>query len=312
MLGGEFGYNLFTMPLYLVRWSHGRVSLVRAQNEDDLTDLIDGCGSPNDCTWKMYGGPVWIDFNLPGIERANAPHPGPPEAEDFRFESSGNKLPNLVPQVFGDIDTYDEMHDGLMKWAFPNLWKVVDKILDDSCGAAEDLVDAEAKASVSAAIARDEVRHCDRLMEKDVTLGPSCNVIAARNWYLRKTPTGFCKLPVARVERFCHGRAKICPDEDGFVRIALLRSNWSAEAGGHRVLFRGGVRLRASVEGTIDPVHRADAFLSSGDSSALRLFELRRNAGVAWALSDEEWLGLNDFFQRRLRVDAVDSGESEG
>jgi hypothetical protein len=140
-------------------------------------------------------------------------------------------------------------------------------------------------------------------MEKDLTfdgLPDGCALARVDRWYLRKTPMGFNRLRAARVERFCYGRARLVPDTDGFVRIALLQSHWSAEES-HRVArFKGALRLRADGEGTIAPIHRADAFALGEPGAVLKQFEQRRNAGVEWKLDEHEWQELNDFVQRKI------------
>jgi hypothetical protein len=58
------------MPLYLVRWPTLVASIVRADNEDHLTDVLDEVASPGEAVWTEYDGPLWIDVSL-GIEAAH-------------------------------------------------------------------------------------------------------------------------------------------------------------------------------------------------------------------------------------------------
>lgn len=298
------------MPLYLVRWPRGRVSLVRANNENHLTDLIDSCGDPGDCTWKMYGGAVWVDFGMDGIEHIGD-RPGPAEPADFKVECPMGSFPRLEPRDYDDTEIAAEMQDAIMSWAYPNLAKAVDKTLDESGGSAEGPADQAEAEILAKAIARDEVRHCDAIAEKGTTLDPGTfGPVVARKWYLRRTASGFTRLLASRVERFIYGRAKIKPDEDGSLRIASFRSSWMSDEGRHRVVFDGAIRLRASADGSIDPAHRADAFPETEDPVA-KLFEQRRNAAVAWNPSADDWSELQHLFEARLygriEIEAEDS-----
>jgi len=53
------------MLIYLVRWPDLSASLVRAENEERLLDILDQVGNPDDCEWSVYEGPLFIDFRLP-------------------------------------------------------------------------------------------------------------------------------------------------------------------------------------------------------------------------------------------------------
>ncbi len=286
------------------------MSLVRAQSENDLMDLIDASGSPNDCTWKMYNGPVWLDFDLPGVE-LRKDHDGPLELNDCHFTSQKEALPTIEPIIGEEDEPYQEMREELVKWAFPNLWKTIDKILEDSMGAVDSLSLASnaQREEVSRAIARDEVRHADRLMEKNLTFDRGGGLARTTQWYLQRTPSGFSRVRASKVERFCFGRARLGPDSDGYVRIALLQSHWSVENGNRVVRLASAIRLRTNGDGIIDPVHRADAFVHGGESAVLQQFNQRRNAGVQWRLDEEEWQELNDFFRRRMGVPITENDE---
>jgi hypothetical protein len=119
------------MALYLVRWSGGRVSLVRAQSESHLMDLIDASGTPNDCTWKMYSGPVWVDFVLPGVE-LRKDRDGPLEVNNCGFVFPRRVFPSIEPVAGPEDEPYEEMRQEILQWAFPNLRKTLDGILDES------------------------------------------------------------------------------------------------------------------------------------------------------------------------------------
>lgn len=52
------------MSIYLVRWPDLTASLVRADNEDDLTILLEQVDDPSGCKWVEYEGPLFFDFQL--------------------------------------------------------------------------------------------------------------------------------------------------------------------------------------------------------------------------------------------------------
>ena len=53
------------MLIYLVRWPDLSASLVQAESEEHLLDILDQVGNPDDCEWSIYEGPLFIDFRLP-------------------------------------------------------------------------------------------------------------------------------------------------------------------------------------------------------------------------------------------------------
>src|SRR2546422_2985628 len=53
------------MLIYLVRWPDLSASLVQADGEEHLLDILDQVGNPDDCEWNIYNGPLFIDFRLP-------------------------------------------------------------------------------------------------------------------------------------------------------------------------------------------------------------------------------------------------------
>src|SRR6266581_2015799 len=53
------------MLIYLVRWQDLSASLVQAETEEHLLDILDQVGNPDDCEWSIYEGPLFIDFRLP-------------------------------------------------------------------------------------------------------------------------------------------------------------------------------------------------------------------------------------------------------
>ena len=53
------------MLIYLVRWPDLSASLVQAESELRLLDILDQVGNADDCEWSVYEGPLFIDFRLP-------------------------------------------------------------------------------------------------------------------------------------------------------------------------------------------------------------------------------------------------------
>src|SRR3989442_11196445 len=77
------------MPIYLVRWPDLSASLVQAQGEDELLDILDQVGNPDDCEWSIYNGPLFIDFRLP---------------VEWSIQDDGRKAPAGTQQiVVGDV-----------------------------------------------------------------------------------------------------------------------------------------------------------------------------------------------------------------
>src|SRR5262249_4403983 len=98
------------MPLYLVRWPLMRASIIRARDEADLMDTIDEIATPGICTWKVYSGPLWIDFRLPSV-RIDQKYPGPLERDEVIVDDPDLAMDDLTIEAPESCDTYDEMQD---------------------------------------------------------------------------------------------------------------------------------------------------------------------------------------------------------
>jgi len=70
------------MPIYLVRWPDLSASLVRAETEEHLLDILDQTANPEGCEWEEYDGPLAIDFSLPAEWHLRDERPGQPVAPD--------------------------------------------------------------------------------------------------------------------------------------------------------------------------------------------------------------------------------------
>jgi hypothetical protein len=118
------------MPLYVVRWPNLSAALVRAADEDELVDHLDQLSSPTGCTWRVYNGPIHIEFELPV------------EFDDIR-EGGAKTTTDVVLKKFdglweGTFDCHVPLTDnGMEMWrqvkqfAFPN----ISAVFDDPTGA---------------------------------------------------------------------------------------------------------------------------------------------------------------------------------
>lgn len=128
------------MPLYLVRWPALHTSLVRARDEDELLDTLDQVADPGGCTYKVYKGPVWIDFALPFTIRDITPEKKvPTEPSDFTVDPSpefDNVEGTLLRPEVPCAETAEEMVNKIMRFAFPSLFEYLDERMEaDVCGA---------------------------------------------------------------------------------------------------------------------------------------------------------------------------------
>ncbi len=114
------------MPLYLVRWPTLVASIVRADDEDHLTDILDEVASPGDAVWTEYHGPLWVDVPL-GIEARF-------EDDDWTLEGveAAAKEPLLGAKLDREgSDTSSEMFDAILGMAFPHLFELIEGQVED-------------------------------------------------------------------------------------------------------------------------------------------------------------------------------------
>lgn len=116
------------MPLYLVRWPHLEASLVYADDEDHLTDILDEVESPGVASWTEYDGPLWIDFKV-GI---SVTHKGNGHAWSVDGVERAIADPFLGTAVWqGDSETADAMMHAVFDGAFPHLASLVGALEDE-------------------------------------------------------------------------------------------------------------------------------------------------------------------------------------
>ena len=114
------------MPLYLVRWPTLVASIVRANDEDHLTDILDEVSSPGDAVWTEYRGPLWVDVPL-GIEARY-------EDDDWALEGVEHAASKALRGAKLDSESSEtsaEMFDAILGTAFPHLFKLIEEQVDD-------------------------------------------------------------------------------------------------------------------------------------------------------------------------------------
>lgn len=125
------------MPLYLVRWPALHASLVRARDEQELLEMLDEAADPGGCSYKVYKGPLWIDFGLPFEIRDVTPDKKvPTEPADFTVdpapEFDGELIPSILEPGLPGTDPAHEMCRNLLRFAFPALFKHMEEVEDAS------------------------------------------------------------------------------------------------------------------------------------------------------------------------------------
>ena len=149
------------MPIYLVRWPDLSASLVQADAEDHLLDILDQVGNPDDCEWNIYEGPLFIDFRLPmewSIQDDRRGTPVSPQQvvlSDLGRIANGNVVEAL--QVFlADADDGYETGEEVLRLAFPTLHAAMEKSYEtgDSIDAEGALPEAEVREPLRAELER--------------------------------------------------------------------------------------------------------------------------------------------------------------
>jgi hypothetical protein len=123
------------MPLYLVRWPSLVASIVHADDEEHLSDVLDEVASPDEALWVEYRGPLWVDVAL-GIRA---------EEQDGQWSLEGAdgaaSAPVLGARVeAAESDASSEMFHTVLAKAFPHLYRLIE--------------DAEEEGSLEAAAVR--------------------------------------------------------------------------------------------------------------------------------------------------------------
>ena len=117
------------MPLYLVRWPDLTAALVSAENEDALIDVLDEVANPEGCTWRVYRGPVFIEFAVNADVEVDAPERDRPiEPGEIRLGDVSRVAHRdvLSASVTKNSDTAYNMVDAVLRIAFPTLRAALD------------------------------------------------------------------------------------------------------------------------------------------------------------------------------------------
>ena len=118
------------MPLYVVRWPHLHASLVRARDEDELLSMLDEVDDPGGCTYKVYKGPVWVDFTVPfEIQDVTPDKNVPTDPADFTVDVPENFAADapVLNTEKADVWTSDEMQRKVLHFAFPALHEFLEQ-----------------------------------------------------------------------------------------------------------------------------------------------------------------------------------------
>jgi hypothetical protein len=148
------------MPLYLVRWPDLSASLVRAENEEHLLDILDQEANPEGCEWSEYDGPLAINFQLPARWSIKDERPGEPTApsqvviEDVGPMISRHLVESLEVSLAGGDEGHD-MGEAILEKAFPRLQAAAEQFRSSEEAAEADflLPEADRKALHAEAIA---------------------------------------------------------------------------------------------------------------------------------------------------------------
>jgi len=123
------------MPIYLVRWPDLSASLVQAEGEEHLLDILDQVGNPDDCEWSIYEGPLFIDFRLPVEwniqDDRHTTSIGPQQAVigDVRSIVTGNIVQAMQLCLAGGDDGYETGAE-VLRLAFPKLHAAMERFYD--------------------------------------------------------------------------------------------------------------------------------------------------------------------------------------
>ena len=126
------------MPTYLVRWPHLAASLISAEDEDHLQYLLDEVGDPGGCTWKVYDGPIWVNFQLPVDYEVKERADGRPATSDDIEIDDVSKIVETadcpMDLSVGEAHAGFELKRTLTEFAFPALAECFADAFDEHDG----------------------------------------------------------------------------------------------------------------------------------------------------------------------------------
>ena len=149
------------MSIYLVRWPDLSASLVQADGEEQLLDILDQVGNPDDCEWNIYEGPLFIDFRLPvewSIQDDLRGTPVSPQQivlSDVGRIATGNVV-EALQLCLADADDGYETGAEVLRLAFPKLHAAMERSYEvgDSIDAEGALPEAELREALRAELGR--------------------------------------------------------------------------------------------------------------------------------------------------------------
>ena len=114
------------MPIYIVRWPGLVASLVRAEDEEHLVEVLDQFANPDGCEWSVYDGPLFINFELPAEWSIRDEHAGEPARPDqVVIDDVGpvanESLTNALALSLPSADDAYETGTTVLRKAFPVL-----------------------------------------------------------------------------------------------------------------------------------------------------------------------------------------------
>jgi len=293
------------MALYLVRWSGLRASLIDAYDEADLLMRLDEVEDPSDCTWQLYEGPLWVDFEVPAKFDINPTQRSRLELSDVHVSVPARDWSVPLSFVNGDSGAEPEMLRAVLQDAFPSLAAALDESGDED----------PSVEVIEGAVAQDLVGHHNQAIGRSVTFASDAQrdlvLRATRSHYFIWRRTHFEPINREIVDAFLFGERSFVVEEDDKVRLASVEIALNQE----RPLFVVGVRWRAfgvASNGMIVEPHQADAFAAEDDSEPAP-FLRSRNSAVRWSPNKQAIAqlkkALSRHFGRGLRVSKLPSSD---
>jgi hypothetical protein len=124
------------VTIYLVRWQSLTASLVRAESDEELLDILDQAANPDWCEYSVYDGPLAVDFRLPAEWHIRNERPGQPTAPDQIVVGNLGPLAQryVVAAMEADLGVDEEgvrMAHLVLEKAFPAVHAAVEWLFTD-------------------------------------------------------------------------------------------------------------------------------------------------------------------------------------
>jgi len=149
------------MSIYLVRWPDLSASLVRAENEEHLLDILDQEANPEGCEWSVYKGPLAINFRLSAEWSIRDERPGAAVAPeqvvvgDVGPMANGSVVESMEVSLADGAAGADTGIE-ILKKAFPAVHAAIERVLSTEEGADNPgaLPESELRRALHAELAR--------------------------------------------------------------------------------------------------------------------------------------------------------------